>query len=445
MSSKRLATNNNQLPEGYKKTEVGVIPEDWEYQAIGEAFEIRNNLRLPISKEKRQYIQGKYPYYGPTNVQDYIDEYRVEGEHALIGEDGDHFLKWRDLSMTLLVDGKFNVNNHAHIIKGVKNLTAWFYYFFAHRDLTQYLKRQGAGRYKLDKNTLINIPCAIPPLREQKAIAQTLSDVDALIASLDKHIAKKRNIKTGTMQQLLTGKTRLPGLGEGKGYKKTDIGVIPEDWKVTVLGKIASFQGGYAFSSRKFCESGRYQIVKMSNLYAGELNLARSSSFIDEIDEIEKAYLLKNEDILISLTGTVGKNDFGYTCRITNQNNLLLNQRVARIIVNQNSVSTLIELETKLSRFRKQFFDKAKGGTGNQTNVSTSDIAQILIPLPPTIEEQRAIAQVLSDIDTEITALEKRRAKTQAIKQGMMQELLTGRTRLKIEHPDDPITKNSNG
>ena len=72
-------------------------------------------------------------------------------------------------------------------------------------------------------------------------------------------------------------------------------------------------------------------------------------------------------------------------------------------------------------------------------------IAQILIPLPPTIEEQRAIAQVLSDIDTEITALEKRRAKTQAIKQGMMQELLTGRTRLKIEHPDDPITKNSNG
>jgi type I restriction enzyme S subunit len=226
-------------------------------------------------------------------------------------------------------------------------------------------------------------------------------------------------------QELASNNNQVP-----EGYKKTEVGVIPEDWKVTVFGKIASFQGGYAFSSRKFCESGRYQIVKMSNLYAGELNLARSSSFIDEIDEIEKAYLLKNEDILISLTGTVGKNDFGYTCRITNQNNLLLNQRVARIIVNQNSVSTLIELETKLSRFRKQFFDKAKGGTGNQTNVSTSDIAQILIPLPPTIEEQRAIAQTLSDVDILIAALDKLIAKKRNIKTATMQQLLTGKTRL---------------
>ena len=189
-------------------------------------------------------MEGQYPYYGPTNVQGYINEYRVEGEHALIGEDGDHFLKWRDLSMTLLVNGKFNVNNHAHIVRGVKNLTSWFYYFFSHRELTTHLTRQGAGRYKLTKSTLVNIPCAIPLVPEQQAISQVLSDVDTLIAALDKLIAKKRNLKTATMQQLLTGKKRLPGFGEGQGYKESAIGLIPKDWDVIKLGDVLKIRHG---------------------------------------------------------------------------------------------------------------------------------------------------------------------------------------------------------
>ena len=416
MSSKRLATNNNQLPEGYKKTDIGVIPEDWEYQAIGEAFEIRNNLRLPISKEKRQYIQGKYPYYGPTNVQDYIDEYRVEGEHALIGEDGDHFLKWRDLSMTLLVDGKFNVNNHAHIIKGVKNLTAWFYYFFAHRDLTQYLKRQGAGRYKLDKNTLINIPCAIPPLREQKAIAQTLSDVDALIAALDKHIAKKRNIKTGTMQQLLTGKTRLPGLGGS--------------WKTMLFLEIAWCRkeriDPRKSGTQEFCvelehiESGTGRLLgntqtgDQSSLKAvfqpGDVLFGKLRSYL------QKYWIADREGVCSTEIWVLAAN--------------------ARLVISK----FLYQVVTT-----EQFINAASNAYGTHMPRSDWNIVKNYKVAVPPLPEQKAIAKVLFDIDTEITALEKRRAKTQAIKQGMMQELLTGRTRLKIEHPDDPITKNSNG
>ena len=165
------------IPKGYKKTEVGIIPDDWEVQSVGESFDIFNNLRYPISEEVRKKKVGDYPYYGPTKIQGYIDEYRVEGEYALIGEDGDHFLKWRELQMTLLVKGRFNVNNHAHLIKGSKNLTQWFYYYFCHRELTPYLTRQGAGRYKLTKNALRQIQCAIPPtIEEQKAIALSLSD-----------------------------------------------------------------------------------------------------------------------------------------------------------------------------------------------------------------------------------------------------------------------------
>ena len=123
----------NNIPKGYKQTEVGVIPEDWEVKPVSEAFQICNNLRLPINQKIREKMAGPYPYYGPTNIQGYINEYRVEGEYSLIGEDGDHFLKWRETSMTLLVKGKFNVNNHAHLIKGDDNLTSCFYYYFAHK------------------------------------------------------------------------------------------------------------------------------------------------------------------------------------------------------------------------------------------------------------------------------------------------------------------------
>lgn len=138
---------------------------------------------MPISETERKEIQGNYPYYGPTKIQDHINEYRIEGTYALIGEDGDHFLKWKELPMTLLVSGKFNVNNHAHLIKGKNNLTEWFFYYFNHKPLTPHLTRQGADRYKLTKDALSKIPCLIPPIKEQKGIVNLLSVWDNAIVS----------------------------------------------------------------------------------------------------------------------------------------------------------------------------------------------------------------------------------------------------------------------
>lgn len=101
--------DNNNIPKGYKTSPFGLIPLDWDVKTVGEAFSICNNLRLPISETERQKIQGKYPYYGPTKIQDFINEYRVNGKYALIGEDGDHFLKWRELPMTLLIEGNSEI------------------------------------------------------------------------------------------------------------------------------------------------------------------------------------------------------------------------------------------------------------------------------------------------------------------------------------------------
>ena len=215
-----------------------------------------------------------------------------------------------------------------------------------------------------------------------------------------------------------------------KGYKQTEIGFIPEDWFLTNLGNLATFQGGFAFSSKNFKDYGYYQIVKMTNLYSGILDLDRSCSFINNINESSKSYLLNKNDLLITLTGTIGKTDFGYTWLIKDEKNLLLNQRVARIIANRKVDPVLLSYETKLNRFKKQFFELSKGGTGNQTNVSTIDFEKIIIPLPPTIEEQKAISQALSDVDSLINSIEKTISKKCDIKTATMQQLLTGKKRL---------------
>jgi type I restriction enzyme S subunit len=209
-----------------------------------------------------------------------------------------------------------------------------------------------------------------------------------------------------------------------QGYKKTEVGIIPYDWEVVTVGSVGMTEGGFAFNSKRFVESGTYQVIKMSNLYGGNLSLDRSHSFLNQIDEEEKHFLLKGNDIIITITGTVGKRDYGYSYFIKDEKNLLLNQRVARILVNERCDPHLLFYQTKMPCFLNQFFDSAKGGTGNQANVATNDLDKVRIPIPPTKAEQTAIATALSDADKLISTLEKLIAKKRNIKKGAMQQLL---------------------
>ncbi|MCD4652529.1 restriction endonuclease subunit S [bacterium] len=206
----RLRSSYEKAPELYWKSELGWIPRGWAYGNINDFCEIYNHLRKPISSEEREGIRGQYPYYGPTGVLDYINEYRVEGKFVLIGEDGDHFLKFDRQQMTILIDGKFNVNNHAHILKGsVDCLTEWIHTYFCHRDITYYLTRQGAGRLKLNKSALQSIPMLLPKLDEQSRIIDRFNSQNKKILK-EQTINRKLNmIKRGLMQDLLTGKIRV--------------------------------------------------------------------------------------------------------------------------------------------------------------------------------------------------------------------------------------------
>lgn len=194
----------------FKDSPLGRIPKEWKVGEVGKSCEIHNHLRKPISAQEREHIKGIYPYYGPTGILDYINEFRIDGEYVLIGEDGDHFLKFAKQPMTIRVSGKFNVNNHAHILKGTdKCLTAWIHCFFCHRDITLHLTRQGAGRLKLNKASLQQLKIVLPGLAEQNSIIRVLDAYEKGLTSEKKQLYKLQKIKTGIMQDLLTGKKRL--------------------------------------------------------------------------------------------------------------------------------------------------------------------------------------------------------------------------------------------
>ncbi|MCO7498052.1 restriction endonuclease subunit S [Stenotrophomonas maltophilia] len=186
-----------------------MLPNGWKTTTVGQSCSIRNTLRFPLSAADRAVIQGHYPYFGPTGQLDSIDHYRIDEPFALIGEDGDHFLKFRDRSMTLYFEGKANVNNHAHIIGDSEEcLAKWFYYCFMHRDLTPVLSRQGVGRYKLTKAGLEKLELPLPPIREQAAIVGVLSTWDQTIAATERLLANSKQQRLGLMQKLISDRSR---------------------------------------------------------------------------------------------------------------------------------------------------------------------------------------------------------------------------------------------
>jgi len=417
--------NNNQVPEGYKKIEVGVIP-DWKVLRIKDIAPLQRGFDLPTSQVKK----GNYPVVYSNGVMNYHSEFMVNGPGVITGRSG-------TIGNVHYVSENYWPHNTAlWVTDFIDSHPKYIYYLYKFLKLERF--GTGSGVPTLNRNDVHDLIVAIPKLEEQKAIAQTLSDVDVLIAALDKLIAKKRNIKTGTMQQLLTGKTRLPGFGEGKGYKKTEVGVIPEDWEVVTLGNIGQSLIGLTYKPENIRNYGTL-VLRSSNVKDNNL-IYNDNVYIDDKLSLPSRVIVEEGDILVCVRN--GSRQLIGKCALIDS--IAAGSAFGAFMsVFRTKVYEFVFYQFQSDGIKKQI-NEIMGATINQ--ITNKDLNAFQIPVPPSEQEQQAIAQVLSDINTEITALEKRRTKTQAIKQGMMQELLTGRTRLKFEPPDDdPITKNSNG
>ncbi|MDG0059007.1 restriction endonuclease subunit S [Priestia sp. P5] len=200
----------------FKQTEIGKIPDEWEIVTIEDCCEILDSRRVPLSKKVRENIQGEVPYYGATGVVDYINDFIFDEEIVLIGEDGDHFKKFREWSMTNIVREKSWVNNHAHVLKAKNSVTnEWIYRFLEHRDITPYLSIQGATRLKLTQQNLRKIKIAVPSKLEQKQVTMIIDNIEKKAQKELKRLIHLRDIRKGLMQSLLVGEVRVK-MGKAK-------------------------------------------------------------------------------------------------------------------------------------------------------------------------------------------------------------------------------------
>ena len=418
-----------ELKPGYKLTEVGVIPEDWDVRKLPEVswFQEGPGLRnwqftgsgmkvINITNLENGVLNLERTdrYISITEFNQTYKHFAIDAADILMASSGNSYGK---TSVVRHEDLPLVMNTSVIRFKPIGVIESNFLWAILNAPL---FKNQidlmitgGAqpnfGPYHLKR---VNVP--LPPLPEQRSIATALSDMDELLGGLDRLITKKRDLKQSAMQQLLTGKTRLLEFGEGKGYKQTELGLIPEDWEIKKLGTVTSYRNGVAHE-QSINESGKFVVV--------------NSKFISTEGLIRKYSndcfcLAAIDDVLMVMSDVPNGRAIAKCFWVESDNTFTINQRVC-ILSPCNVNGKLLFYKLDRNPFYLAFDDGAK-----QTNLRKSDVLSCPLVLPMLVEEQTAIASILSDMDTEIATLEQRRNKTRDLKQAMMQELLTGRIRL---------------
>lgn len=399
-----------------KQTEIGLIPDDWEVKEIKDFADVTTG-----NKNTQDAVEnGKYPFYVRSPIVERINDYSFDSEGIITAGDGVgtgkvfHYAK-----------GKFGLHQRAYLIHNFKDVEPKYFYFNFSKNFYERVHsmtaKSSVDSVRREMITKMQIP--IPPtLAEQQRIANALSDVDALISTTEKLIQKKKNIKQGAMQNLLTGKKRLPGFGEKQAdlfvpngthtkevkdvspeqirlsakMKQTELGEIPEDWEVKSLGEMLKIGHGKDYK----------------NLKSGDVPVYGTGGYMTSVN----GFLYEGETVCIGRKGTIDKPQYHFGKIWT--------------------VDTLFYTYDFKSLNPKYLFYKfclidwlSMNEASGVPSLTAKNIEDIQIAIP-TEEEQTAIANVLSSMDKEIETLNTKLEKYRNLKTAMMQQLLTGKIRL---------------
>lgn len=367
-----------EIRPGFKQTEVGVIPQDWDVARIVDVASITTGSR----NTQDRIDTGIYPFFVRSQTVERINSYSFDGEAVLTAGDGVGTGK-----IFHYINGKFDLHQRVYqIFNFSPRLNGFFFYlYFASKFFDRIMSMTAKSSVDSVRREMIaEMLMPLPPPDEQRAIAAALADADALIAALEGMIAKKRDLKQAAMQHLLTGKTRLPGFSG--------------EWDVKRLGEILSVRHG---KSQKGVETtgGQYPILATG----GEIGRTN-------------AFLYEKPSVLIGRKGTIDEPRY-VDVPFWTIDTLFYTE------ISSHAVPLFIYYTFLTIDWRS--YNEASG----VPSLSSKTIEKIEIGCP-SLKEQTAIAEVLSDMDVDLAALEAQAAKTRAVKQGMMQELLTGRVRL---------------
>lgn len=302
-------------------------------------------------------------------------------------------------------DNRYSLNQRIGGFR-TNEINSSFLYFLLNRNRYFLAFDDGVNQTNLRKDDILDCPLYFPSLLEQNRIVSVLETWDKAIENLNKKIEIKKQIKKGLMQDLLTGKKRLSG--------------FKDKWETVTLGDVSDFINGFIFKSATYTDDGIYKIITIANVQDGFMFIDEPKLIKELPINISEEQILKKGDILISMTGNVGR-----VC-VVDADNCLLNQRVGKIVP-KNINEDLLYLFLHDRRFLNRMIGSAQGGA--QGNLSTGDIKEYNFDIPKSKEEQNAIAEILTTADKEITKLEKKLQITKDQKKYLLNNLITGTIR----------------
>ncbi len=420
----------------YKQTEVGVIPEEWEVKTLGELGKWKGGM-TPSMQNPDYWLNGTVPWISSGDVKSvqlketgyYITDEAVKQGTTTMLPAGSIVLVTRSGILRKYLPVATNVVPMA-INQDIKALipeeeisSSFLLHAMTERGprILSRCMKAGTTVESVEFKWLKAFALAVPPLPEQRAIATALSDVDGLLSGLGRLIAKKRDLKQAAMQQLLTGQTRLPG--------------FHGEWEVKRLRDLFNFSGGYSASRDQLSTEG-HCYLHYGDIHGSTKTCIDTDADFQNIPKLDiplncvsSASMLDDGDVVFV---DASEDDAG-----TSKHVVVVNKQRKPFISGLHTIvakSKTNELAHEYRRYcfqtpaiRQQFLFYSVGT--KVSGISKSNIPKLTLSFP-SVPEQTAIAEVLTEMAAELAGLEQRREKTRALKQAMMQELLTGRTRL---------------
>lgn len=394
----------------YKQTEIGPLPEDWDCIPFSKFVAIQRGHDLTA----RQRQRGDIPVMGSAGLNGYHDTAKAKGPGVVIGRSGASYgqAHWCEVDF-------WPHNTALYVTDFFGNDPRFAFYALRETDFSRH--NSGGAQQSLNRNFIAGVLMARPPEKEQVAIRRCLDDMDAANDAWFKLIAKKRGLRNGVMQRLLTGETRLPGFSAA--------------WDEKRLGDHVSFLKNGVQSRAQLTLNDPVRYLHYGDIHVAQnLRLNIREAEMPRLPKPDAARLSRLED------GDVVFVDASEDLAGVGKSLEVVNAEGIEAVAGQHTIAARFDKEVladgfkgylqHIPAFTTHLRRLAAGTKVYATNRKHIASAEILLPEP---DEQRAIVRVLSDMDAEITALEARLEKTRALKQGMMQALLTGRVRLPVQ------------
>lgn len=418
------------MKEGYKKTELGLIPNEWDVKLLNDICEVNPKKEILNENDRVSFISMEQVSNsgGVINTSDRIYKEVSKGytgfrnKDVLLAKITPCFENGKRALVDNLINGVGFGSTEFHVLRSKEKISSsnfLYYYINTHRfrSLAELNMTGSAGQKRVPTTFLNEIKLVVPTLKEQEKIADILSTVDSQIDDTDKLIEKTKELKKGLMQRLLT-----KGIGHTE-FKKTEVGEIPVEWEVG--NNFINIFSGFGFKLNEYVDNG-IPLVRINNVTHGKILDEDWCYLPNSYKDLYKEYMLKKGDILLALNRPITRGELKIC--VVNMKSSILYQRVGKLVMDEERYYPKFFYYYMQSNLFMKKLEAGLVGT-DQPYIKNSEFKEMKFVIP-SLNEQKQIVDILSSVDTQIEEYENKKMKLEELKRGLMQKLLTGKIRV---------------